>query len=52
MRAPRNSCCQGIPYSLPEIALLYKAARSRNVDEEDFQRVLPLLIGVQRLQLT
>jgi Aminoglycoside-2''-adenylyltransferase len=40
-----------IPYLLPEIALLYKAARLRNVDEQDFQRVLPSLNQIQRRQL-
>jgi hypothetical protein len=42
----------GIPYLRPEIALLYKAARMRQVDDEDFRRVLPCLAGGQRAQLT
>lgn len=41
----------GIPYLQPEIALLYKAARLRQVDEEDFRRVLPHLSPQQRAQL-
>ena len=40
-----------IPYLQPEIALLYKAARFREVDEQDFLRVLPLLNHQQRAQL-
>ncbi len=40
-----------IPYLQPEIALLYKAARLRQVDEQDFRRVLPLLTAQQRAQL-
>jgi hypothetical protein len=41
----------GIPYLRPEIVLLYKAARMRQVDDEDFRRVLPDLVGEQREQL-
>ncbi len=41
----------GIPYLQPEIALLYKAARLREVDEQDFRRVLPHLSGAERAQL-
>ena len=41
----------GIPYLLPEIALLYKAARLRDVDKGDFQKVLPYLNQTQRTQL-
>ena len=40
-----------IPYLQPEIALLYKAARRRELDEEDFRRVLPRLSSGQRAQL-
>ena len=40
-----------IPYLLPEVALLYKAARLRNVDKQDFQKVLPKLKQTQRRQL-
>jgi hypothetical protein len=42
---------QGIHYLQPEIALLYKAARMRQVDDQDFQRVLPHLVSQQRAQL-
>lgn len=41
-----------IPYLLPEIALLYKAARLRDVDEQDFRQVLPHLNHEQRQQLS
>lgn len=41
----------GIPYLRPEIALLYKAARMRQVDDEDFRRVWPHLASPQRGQL-
>ena len=40
-----------IPYLLPEVTLLHKAARLRRVDEQDFQRVLPMLNHTQRAQL-
>lgn len=43
---------EGIGYLKPEIALLYKAARMREMDVQDFQRVLPHLGREQRLQLT
>ena len=42
---------ENIPYLLPEIALLYKAARLRDVDEGDFHKVLPYLNQTQRAQL-
>jgi hypothetical protein len=42
---------EGIYYLKPEIALLYKAARMREVDAQDFRRVLPHLGREQRLQL-
>jgi hypothetical protein len=42
---------EGICYLKPEIALLYKAARMREVDVQDFRRVLPHLGRDQRLQL-
>jgi hypothetical protein len=42
---------EGISYLKPEIALLYKAARMRQVDVEDFHRVLPRLSSDQCLQL-
>jgi hypothetical protein len=41
----------GIPYLQPEIVLLYKAARLRQVDEQDFLRALPRLTIQQRAQL-
>lgn len=41
----------GICYLQPEIALLYKAARMREVDVQDFRRVLPRLASQQRTQL-
>jgi hypothetical protein len=43
---------EGIPYLCPEIALLYKAARLREIDEGDFQQTLPLLNPEQRGQLS
>jgi len=42
----------GIPYLNPEIALLYKAARLRDVDEQDFQQALTHLNPEQRGQLS
>ncbi len=42
---------EGISFLKPEIALLYKAARLRDVDQEDFQRVLPRLASEQKNQL-
>ena len=41
----------GIPYLQPEIALLYKAMRLRQMDEQDFQQVLPYLNCQRRAQL-
>jgi hypothetical protein len=41
----------GIPYLRPEVVLLYKAARMRTVDDEDFRHVLPYLNSEQRGQL-
>jgi hypothetical protein len=41
----------GIPYLRPEIALLYKAVRLRQVDDLDFRHVLPHLPSNQRAQL-
>lgn len=40
-----------IPYLRPEIVLLTKALRRREVDEQDFSRVLPKLNRAQREQL-
>jgi hypothetical protein len=45
------STSDGIPYLQPEIALLYKAARLRDLDEADFRRILPHLASGQRAQL-
>ena len=42
---------EGIRYLKPEIALLYKAARMRPVDVQDFHRVLPRMGSEQRSQL-
>jgi hypothetical protein len=47
-----ENTAEGICYLKPEIALLYKAARMREVDVEDFHRVLPHLGSEQRSQLT
>jgi len=41
----------GIYYLVPEIALLMKAARMRDVDEQDFHQVLPYLSTTQKAQL-
>jgi hypothetical protein len=41
----------GIFYLQPEIALLYKAARLREVDDQDFRRVFPFLGSARRVQL-
>ena len=41
----------GIPYLRPEIALLTKAARLREVDINDFLRVLPALNSEQKTKL-
>jgi hypothetical protein len=46
-----SSTPDGIFYLRPEIALLYKAARLRELDEADFRRVLPHLSSGQRTQL-
>jgi hypothetical protein len=42
---------EGICYLQPEIALLYKAARMREVDVQDFHRVIRHLDSGQRSQL-
>ncbi len=47
----KGSTPEGIFYLQPEIALLYKAARLRELDDADFRRVLPHLAGEQRAQL-
>jgi hypothetical protein len=38
----------GIPYVIPEVALLFKAKHLRDKDEADFARVLPALQSAQR----
>ena len=47
-----NCTSAGIFYLRPEIALLYKAPRLRQVDDQDFRRILPYLGREQRAQLT
>ena len=42
----------GIPYTTPEVALLFKAKQVRSKDEADFQRVLPNMTQTQRSRLT
>ncbi|MCF6386964.1 hypothetical protein L2K20_08255 [Mycobacterium sp. MBM] len=41
----------GIPYVIPEVALLFKAKHLRAKDEADFRRVLPELAAVRRFRL-
>lgn len=41
----------GIPYVIPEVALLFKAKRRRAKDEADFTRLLPELGAVRRSRL-
>jgi hypothetical protein len=38
----------GIPYLCPQVVLLYKSKNPRPVDEEDFERALPLLNAGER----
>ncbi|CDO27449.1 nucleotidyltransferase domain-containing protein [Mycolicibacterium porcinum] len=42
----------GIPYVIPEVALLFKAHRTAPKDESDFHRVAPRLEGNARTRLT
>lgn len=42
----------GIPYVIPEVALLFKAKHLRAKDEADFAHVLPLLDPVRRSRLS
>jgi hypothetical protein len=51
LRLVGRCTAESISYLNPEIALLYKAARMRQVDVDDFQQVLPRLSSDQRLQL-
>ncbi|MGX1777272.1 hypothetical protein ACWIGW_34555 [Nocardia brasiliensis] len=41
----------GIPYSIPEVALLFKAKGLRAKDEADFERVLPAMDAARRARL-
>ncbi|MBF6129385.1 nucleotidyltransferase domain-containing protein [Nocardia brasiliensis] len=41
----------GIPYSIPEVALLFKAKGLRAKDEVDFERVLPAMDQARRARL-
>lgn len=41
----------GIPYLIPELALLFKAKATRPKDQADFEAVLPLLSGTRRDRL-
>ena len=41
----------GIPYVIPEVALLFKAHRSAPKDEDDFRRVAPRLADDARTRL-
>ena len=56
IRRPRSEViahtAEGIPYQLPEIALLFKAKHTREKDLMDFEGVLPLLEPEQRAWLS
>ena len=41
----------GVPYLIPEVALLFKAKHTRDKDEADFARVLPELSSLRRDRL-
>ncbi len=41
----------GIPYVVPEVVLLFKAKHTREKDEADFRRVLPMLDDQRRAWL-
>ena len=41
----------GIPYVVPEVVLLFKAKHTREKDEADFRRALPLLDASRRTWL-
>lgn len=41
----------GIPYVIPEVALLFKAHRTADKDEDDFRRVAPRLADDARTRL-
>ena len=42
----------GIPYVIPEVALLFKAKGLREKDDADFQRVLPAMDRSRRVRLS
>lgn len=42
----------GIPYVVPEVALLFKAKHVRDKDQADFRRVLPALDRTRRARLS
>lgn len=42
----------GIPYAIPELALLFKAKYLRGKDQADFDRVLPALDNIRRARLS
>lgn len=42
----------GIPYTIPEVVLLFKAKAARNKDEADFRHVLPALDSSRRDRLS
>jgi hypothetical protein len=42
---------EGIPYAIPEVALLFKAKHLREKDQADFQRVMPMMNQTQRSRL-
>jgi aminoglycoside-2''-adenylyltransferase len=43
---------EGIPYAIPEVALLFKAKRLRQKDEADFRCVLPAMDRSRRSRLS
>ena len=42
---------EGIPYVIPEVALLFEAKHLRLKDQDDFRNVLPALTQSRRLRL-
>ena len=42
----------GVPYVVPEVALLFKAKHLRDKDQADFHRVLPMMDQTRRSRLT
>lgn len=46
-----NRTADGVPYVIPEVALLFKAKHRRDKDEADFSRVLPHLDATARSRL-